>query len=208
MPNSNSPLIVPGSFEIYVGCVQSGKSRKLIERLDQLRYVPNCQFLAFKPKIDTRDKGIKSRFGSLSLDCINIDESNPDEILDHLKLGIDVLAIDEISLFGPGIERVVEYSMINRYHVIAAGLDTDFRGEPFNQMPHLLSIATDVTKMGGVCRCGKVATRTQRLIDGKPAHYDSPLILIDGAGADYECRCINCHEVPGKPKIMNLEKHI
>jgi len=202
MYSGNSPLIRPGSFELYTGCVQSGKSRRLLERLDQLSHVPSCSLAVFKPKIDTREQGIRSRFGSLSLDARAIDETRPASILDSLAEGIDVVAIDEISLFGMGIEYVVEHLMKNNIHVIAAGLDTNFRGEPFNQMPYLLSIASDVIKLHGVCKhqdCGKEATRTQRLIDGKPAHYNSPLILIDGEGATYECRCIQCHDVPGKP---------
>jgi thymidine kinase len=85
--------------------------------------------------------------------------------------------------------------------VILAGLDTDFRGEPFGPMPLLLAAAEDVTKLAAVCVvCGAPATRTQRLVEGRPAQYSDPVIQI-GAREAYEARCRRCHEVPGRPML-------
>ncbi|MDP4082963.1 MAG: thymidine kinase, partial [Bacillota bacterium] len=86
------------------------------------------------------------------------------------------------------------------YRVIAAGLDLDFRGEPFGVVPDLMALAETVTKLQAVCSvCGSPASRTQRLINGKPASYDDPVILV-GASEAYEARCRHHHEVPGNPK--------
>ena len=86
----------------------------------------------------------------------------------------------------------------NNKRVIVAGLDTDFRGEPFSVMPQLMAIAEFVDKITAICmKCGNPATKTQRLINGKPADYNDPIVLI-GAKESYEARCRNCHEVPNK----------
>lgn len=203
MTNGHSPLIQRGVFELYAGCMRSGKSKRLIEQIDKLSYLPSCKIITFKPGIDTRSKSIISRFGSLSLNSTLIDEKNPKEILNKITPEIDVVAIDEINLFSKEIVAVIERLIKDKKYVIGAGLDTDFRGEPFGEMPKLLSIATFVRKLIGVCQypgCSSIATRTQRLINKKPAHYTSPLVMIEGETAEYECRCINHHEVPGKPK--------
>ena len=80
--------------------------------------------------------------------------------------------------------------------VILAGTDTDFRGEPFGPMPQLLAVAEQVDKLHAICvLCGNPASRNQRLIDGKPARYDSPTIMV-GGDESYEARCRSCHSVP------------
>lgn len=112
----------------------------------------------------------------------------------------DVVAIDEAHFFE--VERTVaaaDFWADSGMKVIVAGLDTDFRGEPFGPVPYLLSIADSVTKLSAVCmKCGNPhATRTQRLVDGEPAPYESPLIL-PGDRELYEARCRDCHRVPGK----------
>ena len=79
--------------------------------------------------------------------------------------------------------------------MIVAGLDQDFQGEPFGQMPQLMAIAESVTKLQAVCAsCGSPASRTQRLINGEPASYDDPIILV-GASESYEPRCRHRHVV-------------
>ena len=89
--------------------------------------------------------------------------------------------------------------------VMVAGLDTDFRGEPFGPMPKLITEAEFVTKLAAVCnKCGAPATRTQRIINGKPASYYDPVILV-GASESYEARCRHCHEVIDKP-VVKLER--
>ena len=80
--------------------------------------------------------------------------------------------------------------------VIIAGLDMDFRGEAFGPMPQLLAQAEKVDKLQAICQvCGAPASRSQRLLDGKPADYDDPVILV-GAEEVYEARCRSCHKVP------------
>lgn len=84
---------------------------------------------------------------------------------------------------------------------MCAGLDMDFRGEPFSMMPRLMTQAEFVTKLTAVCtKCGAPATRTQRIVNGQPAHYNDPIVLV-GASEAYEARCRHCHDVPGKKKL-------
>ena len=116
---------------------------------------------------------------------------------------IDLIAIDEVQFFDEEIIAVTQHLANSGYRVIVAGLDQDFRGEPFGPMPVLLSLAESVTKLQAVCAvCGSPSSRTQRLIDGKPASYDEPVILV-GASESYEPRCRHHHEVPGKPSESN-----
>jgi len=109
---------------------------------------------------------------------------------------VQVVAVDEAQFFDEGLPDLLEELAGRGVRVIVAGLDQDFRGEPFGIMPTLLARAEFVEKLSAVCvRCGRAATRTQRLIDGKPARYDEPVILV-GASEAYEPRCRACHEVP------------
>lgn len=114
--------------------------------------------------------------------------------------------IDEIQFFDNDIVDVVQHLANSGYRVICAGLDQDFRGEPFGKMPELMAIAELVTKLQAVCAvCGSPASRTQRLINGSPAGYDDPIILV-GASESYEPRCRHHHEVPGNMVKINMEK--
>ena len=117
-------------------------------------------------------------------------------IYDHLSAredGIDVVAVDEGNFFGPELPRVCESLADDGYRVVVCGLDTTFRGEPFEPMPHLMAVAEYVEKLQAICSvCGEPATRTQRLVDGEPAHVDDPTVLV-GAEESYEARCRNCH---------------
>ncbi|WP_380675162.1 thymidine kinase [Salinigranum sp. GCM10025319] len=117
-------------------------------------------------------------------------------IYDHLSARegeIDVVAIDEGNFFGPELPQVCESLADDGYRVVVCGLDTTFRGEPFEPMPHLMAVAEYVEKLQAICSvCGEPATRTQRLVDGEPAHVDDPTVLV-GAEESYEARCRNCH---------------
>ena len=114
----------------------------------------------------------------------------------------DVIAIDEVQFFDEGIVDICNYYADHGKRVMCAGLDMDFRGEPFGVMPKLVTHAEFVTKLTAVCtKCGAPATRTQRLVDGKPARYDDPIILV-GASESYEAVCRHCHDVPNKPSLM------
>jgi thymidine kinase len=110
------------------------------------------------------------------------------------------VAVDEVQFFDWQISRVCEELAGRGLRVIAAGLDMDFRGEPFGPMPVLMAEAEEVSKLQAICVvCGSPASRTQRLLDGEPASYDDPVIMV-GASEVYEARCRHCHDVPGKPR--------
>ena len=109
---------------------------------------------------------------------------------------VTVVAIDEAQFFGEGIIPVVQDLVDRGIRVIVAGLDMDFRGVPFGQMPKLLALAEIVDKLHAICMvCGEEATRTQRLVDGEPAYHDDPIIIV-GASEMYEARCRIHHQVP------------
>jgi thymidine kinase len=110
---------------------------------------------------------------------------------------MDVVAIDEVQFFDWEIAPVCGLLADRGKRVLVAGLDTDFRGEPFGPMPLLMAQAEQVDKLSAICVvCGAPASRTQRLINGQPANYDDPVILV-GATELYEARCRHCHDVPG-----------
>ena len=159
------------------------------------------------PDVDTRTKGdyIESRSG-LWLDAIKVKHSI--QIMSFVK-DAQVVAIDELQFFDSNIVKVVTQLMNDGKKVIGTGLELDFKAEPFGSMPDLMCIATKVDKLHAVCmKCGcEHATRTQRLIDGRPADKSSPLIMI-GGDETYEARCIKCYELPdvkSKKKALGLK---
>ena len=102
---------------------------------------------------------------------------------------------DGSQFFDESLIKYVQELADNGLRVICAGLDTDFKAEPFEMTAKLMAVAEDVTKLTAICcKCGDAATRTQRIIDGVPAFYDDPVILV-GANDSYEARCRTCHEV-------------
>src|SRR5438093_86561 len=117
-------------------------------------------------------------------------------ILQLIAPDTTVVGIDEVQFFDHAIVGVVRKLVASGRRVICAGLDLDFRGEPFGPVPTLLALAEKVDKLEAICVvCGESATRTQRIVDGVPAFYDEPIIVI-GANEVYEARCRSCHEVP------------
>lgn len=195
--------IRPGTFELYCGTMKSGKTREIINRIDRLQYVDGVNFKFFKPKADTRDDKVISRIGNFSFECTFIDENKPQEIFQHLTDDLNLIIIDELQFFNFEILQVIEKLLIDKnLHIIGAGLDTDFRGEPFGQIPNLMTLATNVIKLTSICEfpgCNNEALRPQRLLNGKPANYDEPIVSIEGIDSEYECRCLKHHIVPGKP---------
>src|SRR5699024_7351382 len=118
---------------------------------------------------------------------------------EKLPPNIDVIGIDEVQFFNEEIIETINQLADQGIRVIAAGLDMNFRGEPFGVVPELMAISESVTKLTAICpKCGSPANRTQRLINGEPASYHDPIILV-GASESYEPRCRHCHEVPNKP---------
>ncbi len=183
-----------GWIEVICGPMFAGKSEELIRRIKTLSYA-HQKIIAYKPSIDNRydDTAIASHNGG-KYQAFAIKTA-----ADVLRLTPDdaqVVAIDEVQFFGKEIVGICETLADRGVRVIVAGLDMDFRGEPFGPMPQLLARAEIVTKLTASCTvCGCAATRTQRLVDGKPADYDQPIILV-GAKESYEARCRKHHVVP------------
>lgn len=194
-----------GWIEVICGCMFAGKTEELIRRINVLSYARK-NILVFKPKIDDRysTTEIASHAGS-KVPCIVISEAK--EILDHVNYDTDVVAIDEVQFFDEDVVDICEYLADSGLRVMIAGLDKDFRGEPFGVLPDLLTRAEFVTKLTAVCaKCGAPATRTQRIINGKPASFNDPIVLV-GAKEAYEPRCRHCHEIVEKPiKFENQKK--
>ncbi len=183
-----------GRIEVICGSMFCGKTEELIRRVRRA-IIARQTIKVFKPQIDDRYgiERITSHTGQ-SVEAIAVESSS--EILALADGGATVVAIDEAQFFDMGLIDVVQRLVDDHsLRVIVAGLDTDFRGEPFGPMPQLLSIAEEVIKLHAICViCGEDASRTQRLVDGKPAAYDDPTILV-GAQESYEARCRQHHQV-------------
>ncbi len=189
-------------LEVIVGSMFSGKSEELIRRVKRAA-IAKQNVLVFKPALDYR-YGMErvAAHNGQHVDCFPI--RDPEDILSRVDEHVDVVAIDEVQFFPPTIISVCQKLVKGGKRVIVAGLDQDFRGEPFGPVPILMALAEQVTKLNAICVvCGRAASRTQRLIDGEPAKYDDPIILI-GATENYEARCSRCHSVPGGPEVLSL----
>lgn len=187
-----------GWIEVITGGMFAGKTEELLRRVKRI-YFSKKSFVVFKPIIDDR----YSSNEIISHDNSKITATNikiAKDILTHLNGKLPyAVAIDEAQFFDNDLINIVEHLADSGVRVIVAGLDKNFRGEPFGVMPTLLARAEFVTKLNAICQvCGAPATRTQRIIDSKPANYTDPTILV-GAKEQYEARCRHCHIVPGKP---------
>ena len=185
-----------GRLEVITGPMFCGKTDELLRRLRRA-IIAKQKIQVFKPGFDIRysSEKVTSHAGNEynAYPVENISEV-PTLLLDDVTL----VAIDEAQFFGEKIIDVVQALVDKGIRVIVAGLDMDFRGEPFGQMPVLLAQAEFVDKLHAICMvCGEEATRTQRLVDGNPAYYDDPIIIV-GASEMYEARCRIHHQVPRK----------
>ena len=187
-----------GFIEVVCGPMFAGKTEELIRRIKRLEYAKQ-NVLVFKPKIDNRYAVNEIVSHNLSKKpSILIQQSS--EIWQYIKDGLDAVVIDEVQFLDDEIINVVESLADRGVRVIVGGLDRNFRGEPFGPMPQILARAEFVTKLTAICvKSGQPATRTQRIINGKPAHYNDPTIMV-GADESYEPRARHYHEVPGKPE--------
>lgn len=186
-----------GRVEVICGSMFSGKTEELIRRVRRAM-IARQKVQVFKPAIDARysRQRVTSHNGQ---DFEAIPVGTVSEIASLIEPDTTVVAVDEAQFFDDEIVRFVEKLAGRGIRVILAGLDTDFRGEPFGPMPDLLSRADEVLKLHAICMiCGEEATRTQRLVNGQPARYDDPIIMV-GAAEAYEARCREHHVVPGKP---------
>ncbi|WP_040606700.1 thymidine kinase [Salsuginibacillus kocurii] len=193
-----------GEIEVICGSMFSGKSEELIRRVRRAAY-GNVSVVVFKQSFDNRysEEEVVSHNGTKTIARA---VTQAEDILDYVNDEIHMVAIDEVQFFDEHIIAVAEHLAYCGHHVVLAGLDQDFRGEAFPHMMQLMALAEEVTKLRAVCpNCGATASRTQRLIDGEPAHYEDEIILV-GASESYEPRCRNCHQVPGKPAAITKEK--
>lgn len=187
-----------GWIELICGSMFSGKTEELLRRLRRAE-IARKRIQLFKPSIDIRYGLIRvaSHDGAGRNDAIVVQTAM--DMLRRVDPETEVVAIDEIQFFDVAVIDAVTLLAEQGRRVIAAGLDQDFRAEPFGPMPELLSLAERVAKLSAICVvCGAPASRTQRLINGRPARYDDPVILVGGSES-YEARCRRCHEVPGRP---------
>jgi thymidine kinase len=185
-----------GWVEVICGSMFSGKTEELIRRVRRAQ-IARQHVQVFKPSLDDRYtvEHVTSHNG-MNLGAISVGRASV--ILDRLQPDTDVVAIDEAQFFDQAITSVCNTLAGRGIRVIVAGLDMDFRGEPFGSMPSLMTQAEKVDKLRAICViCGREASRSQRLIDGHPAAYDDPIIMV-GAKEAYQARCRHCHQVPVK----------
>lgn len=183
-----------GSVEIICGSMFSGKTEEMIRRLRRA-IIAKQNVQVFKPIIDDRYNVEKvTSHAGIDFEALPINSSS--EIQGLLKPDTTVVAIDEAQFFDDEIVNVIDQLADTGIRVIVTGLDMDFRGEPFGCIPLIMSKADKVDKLQAICMvCGEPAGRTQRLVDGKPAHYHDPIVIV-GAAEMYEARCREHHEVP------------
>ena len=192
-----------GWIEVICGSMFSGKTEELIRRVKRAQ-IARQKVQVFKPVVDTRyaPELINSHSGG-QLEAVRV--RNAREVLALVADDTSVVALDEVQFFDPEIVDACQVLADGGKRVLCTGLDQDFRGEPFSFMPRLIAIAEEVEKLQAICVCcGAPGTRTQRLIDGRPAHYEDPIIMI-GAAEAYEPRCRACHVIAGKPMLEPAE---
>ncbi|NNJ09385.1 thymidine kinase [Chloroflexales bacterium ZM16-3] len=183
-----------GRIEVICGCMFSGKTEELIRRIRQVQ-IARQSYRIFTPRLDTRysSSHVASHSGA-RLEAVSV--SSIKEIIAGAE-DIQVIAIDELHFLEDNPEEIVSacQELADRgLRVIVAGLDQNYRAEPFLAMSQLMALAEQVDKLYAICvRCGAYATRSQRLIDGRPAPADAPTIVVGGLDL-YEARCRSCYE--------------
>jgi thymidine kinase len=185
---------IGGGIEVICGSMFSGKTEELIRRVKRAQ-IARKRVQVFKPAIDTRYsvEQVASHDGVRAQALVVTTAS---ELADRLDEAVEVVAIDEVQFLDHAVINLCEALASRGKRVIVAGLDQDFRGESFGPMPELMARAEHVDKLQAICVvCGAPASRTQRLINGRPASYHDPIILV-GATEAYEARCRACHDVP------------
>ncbi|NOZ70296.1 MAG: thymidine kinase [Chloroflexi bacterium] len=186
-----------GWIEVICGSMFSGKTEELLRRLRRA-IIARQNVQLFKPAVDNR-YGVRTVASHNGLRMDGLVVTSAAELAAEIAPDTTVVAIDEVQFFDEDIVQVCADLAYRGLRVIVAGLDLDFRGEPFGPMPTLMAQAESVDKLHAICmKCGGEASRTQRLIDGRPAYYEDPVVMV-GASEAYEARCRACHEVPHHP---------
>ena len=195
--------VARGHVELVCGSMFSGKTEELIRRIKRAE-IAKQRVQVFSHRLDTRygESQVASHSGA---NISSIPVQSATQILEKLDPESNVVAIDEAQFFDWRVADVANKLADKGIRVIVAGLDTDFRGKPFGPMPLLMAQAEHVDKLSAICVvCGEPASRTQRLINGEPARYDDPVILV-GASEVYEARCRHCHQVPGREQAPSAK---
>ncbi|MFN8571872.1 MAG: thymidine kinase [Gemmatimonadaceae bacterium] len=190
----SSLQLTGGWIEVIAGVMFSGKSEELLRRVRRA-IIARKRVQVFKSHLDDRYQGLfaVSSHDGRSVDAIPVDSSM--QIASRIDPMAHVIAIDEAQFLDDGVVSLATTLAQRGRRVILAGTDTDFRGEPFGAMPQLMAVAEVVDKLHAICvLCGAPACRNQRLIDGEPAAWDSPVIMVGGTDS-YEARCRACHIV-------------
>lgn len=185
----------PGWIEVIAGVMFSGKSEELIRRVRRA-VIARKKVQVFKSHLDARYAGLYSisSHDGITVEAEPIDSS--EQLMRQVAPATEVVAVDEAQFLDDGLVAVANALADRGVRVVLAGTDVDFRGLPFGAMPTLMCIAEVVDKFQAICVvCGGPATRNQRLVNGKPATWDSPTILVGGRES-YEARCRHCHKVP------------
>ena len=184
-----------GWIEVVSGVMFSGKSEELLRRVRRA-VLAKKRVQVFKSHLDERYGGLQvvSTHDGGRIESEPVSTSV--ELMARVRPDTEVIAIDEVQFLDPGVVEVANSLADRGIRVIVAGTDMDFRGEPFGPIGQLLAVAERIDKLQAICvRCGALATRNQRLIDGEPAPAEGPTIQVGGLES-YEARCRSCHEVP------------
>jgi len=185
---------INGSMEVICGSMFSGKTDEMIRRLRRA-VIARQKVQVFKPLIDVR-YSLEQVVSHAGAEFAAIPVNKSTEVFEKLDADTTVVGIDEAQFFDNGIIEVCCQLVERKLRVLVAGLDMDFRGTPFGPMPMLMAQAERVDKFQAICMvCGEPASRTQRLVNGRPAFYDDPVVIV-GASEMYEARCRWHHEVP------------
>ena len=190
-----------GWIEVISGVMFSGKSEELLRRVRRA-LIAKKEVQVFKSHLDDRYGGIFTISSHDGHETRALPVTTSVQIAAAIRSDTDVVAIDEAQFLDDGVVRVANALADSGVRVIIAGTDMDFRGEPFGPIPQLLAVAEKIDKLHAICvRCGDLATRNQRLIDGHPAPAEGPTIQVGGAES-YEARCRRCHEVPARDRAQ------
>lgn len=189
-----------GSITVVCGSMFSGKTDELI-RLVRRAMHARKKVQVFKSALDTRSEtSVICTHDGVSFNATAVRSTA--ELSSLIEHDTRVVGIEEVQFLDPAVVALCQHLADADIEVIAAGLDQDFRGLPFGFMPELIALADNVLKVRAICKvCGREASRTQRLVDGRPAGWDEPTILI-GAEESYEARCRHCHQIRRPAEVL------
>ena len=197
---------IQGKLEVICGPMFSGKSEELIRRLKRA-IIAKQKVIAFKHELDKR-KSLKEIASHDGRKTKAYPVETTSEIEKLITPDINVICIDEIQFFSFNVVPLIHKFVREGKRVIVSGLDLDFRGMPFGCMPTLMALADSVLKLHAICTlCGNDAHYTQRFVNGKPAKFNDPLIVV-GAQECYQARCRACHQIDKFPEFIDIKQTV